>query len=64
MSDYVPRALQVPVRVGVLGLSGVMFLGLMKATLAGPGIGGKLGTTASSASFLGADIKEGHSPRR
>lgn len=42
MSDYVPRPLQVPARVGVLGLSTVMLLGLLKVSIAGPGIGGEL----------------------
>ena len=41
VADYVPRALQVPARVGVVGLSGVMFMGLLKLSLMGPGIGGK-----------------------
>lgn len=43
VSDYVPRALQVPARVGVLGLTGVMFAGLLKVSLTGPGIGGESG---------------------
>jgi len=34
--------MQVPARVGVLGLSSVMFLGLLKASVMGPGIGGEL----------------------
>jgi hypothetical protein len=41
VSDYVPRALQLPARVAVLGVSGVMFLGLVKLSLSGPGIGGE-----------------------
>lgn len=42
VSDYVPRMLRLPARVGVLGLSCVMFAGLMKTSLTGPGIGGEL----------------------
>ncbi len=41
VSDYVPKALQVPTRVGVLATSTVMFLGLLKLTVMGPGIGGE-----------------------
>ena len=37
ISDYVPRGVQVPVRVGVAGLTGLMFVGLLKMTFAGPG---------------------------
>jgi hypothetical protein len=33
--------MQVPARIGVLGLSTAMFLGLMKLSLGGPGIGGE-----------------------
>ncbi|KAL4425151.1 hypothetical protein ABPG77_008256 [Micractinium sp. CCAP 211/92] len=40
ISDYVPRGIQVPVRVGVVGLSALTALGLTKLALAGPGIGG------------------------
>jgi hypothetical protein len=42
VADYVPKMLQVPARIGVLGLSSAMFLGLMKLSIAGPGIGGEL----------------------
>jgi succinate dehydrogenase (ubiquinone) membrane anchor subunit len=42
VSDYVPRALQLPVRVGVAGVTGVMVLGLLKLSLAGPGVGGTI----------------------
>jgi succinate dehydrogenase (ubiquinone) membrane anchor subunit len=38
VSDYVPKLLQVPVRVGVLGMSSVMFLGLLKLNMTGPGV--------------------------
>jgi hypothetical protein len=34
--------MQVPARIGVLGLTSTMFLGLMKLSLGGPGIGGEL----------------------
>ena len=40
VSDYVPRGVQLPVRAGVAGLSAIMFMGLMKTALIGPGIGG------------------------
>eukprot|EP00890_Picochlorum_soloecismus_P006566 jgi/Picsp_1/734/NSC_04223-R1_succinate dehydrogenase len=39
VSDYVPRGVQFPVRAGVAGLSAVMFVGLLKTALIGPGIG-------------------------
>ncbi|KAG7667183.1 hypothetical protein Ndes2526B_g04312 [Nannochloris sp. 'desiccata'] len=42
VADYVPKMMQVPARIGVLGLSSAMFLGLMKLSLGGPGIGGAL----------------------
>ncbi|KDD76803.1 hypothetical protein H632_c99p0 [Helicosporidium sp. ATCC 50920] len=42
VSDYVPKGLQLPARVGVLGLSVVTAAGLMKLALAGPGIGGTI----------------------
>jgi succinate dehydrogenase (ubiquinone) membrane anchor subunit len=42
VADYVPRALQVPARVGVLGLSTITFLGLMKLSLLGPGVSGAI----------------------
>ena len=35
-----PKAFQVPVRVGVLGLSTITFLGLLKLSLTGPGVSG------------------------
>jgi hypothetical protein len=41
VADYVPKMMQVPARIGVLGLSSGMFLGLLKLSLGGPGIGGK-----------------------
>jgi len=41
VADYVPRGLQVPARFGVVGLTGVMGLGLLKLSLMGPGIGGE-----------------------
>lgn len=41
VSDYVPKMLQVPARVGVLGLSSIMCAGLLKASISGPGIGGE-----------------------
>lgn len=40
VSDYVPKALQLPARAGVAGLTLVTFAGLMKLAIAGPGIGG------------------------
>ncbi|PRW05913.1 Succinate dehydrogenase [ubiquinone] cytochrome b small mitochondrial [Chlorella sorokiniana] len=40
ISDYVPRALQVPARGGVLALSALTAVGLTKLALSGPGIGG------------------------
>lgn len=40
VSDYVPKAFQLPVRAGVAGLTAVAFLGLMKTAVMGPGIGG------------------------
>ena len=40
VSDYVPKTFQLPVRAGVAGLTAVAFLGLMKAAVLGPGIGG------------------------
>lgn len=41
VADYVPRGLQVPARFGVVGLTGIMGLGLLKLSLMGPGIGGE-----------------------
>lgn len=38
VADYVPKMLQVPARVGVLGMSTIMFLGLMKLNIMGPGL--------------------------
>lgn len=35
ISDYVPRGIQAPVRVGVVGLSALTALGLAKLALAG-----------------------------
>ena len=43
VADYVPRALQVPARAGVVGLSTVMLLGLLKLTVKGEGITGGWG---------------------
>lgn len=40
VTDYVPKALQLPARAGVIGLSAVTFIGLMKLSLTGDGIGG------------------------
>jgi hypothetical protein len=40
VSDYIPKSAQFPVRAGVAGLTGVMFLGLLKTAVLGPGIGG------------------------
>ena len=42
MSDYIPKSLQLPVRAGVAGMTGVMFLGLLKTAIFGPGIGGAI----------------------
>ncbi len=39
ISDYVPRGIQVPVRVGVVGLSALTALGLTKLALAGVRMG-------------------------
>lgn len=52
VSDYVPKALQLPARAGVAGLTLVTFAGLMKLAITGPGIGGtvkKLWTKPTSA---------------
>ena len=38
VSDYVPPALQRPVRLGVVGAAGVMGLGFLKLNLLGPGV--------------------------
>ena len=42
IADYVPKMMQVPARIGLLGVTGTMFLGLMKLSIMGPGIGGEL----------------------
>ncbi|WPT10659.1 Succinate dehydrogenase [ubiquinone] cytochrome b small subunit [Picochlorum sp. SENEW3] len=42
VSDYIPKSAQFPVRAGVAGLTGVMFLGLLKTAILGPGIGGAI----------------------
>jgi len=42
VSDYIPKSLQFPVRAGVAGMTGVMFLGLLKTAMFGPGIGGAI----------------------
>lgn len=42
VADYVPRALQTPARVGVLGLTTVTFLGLLKLSLTGNGVTGTI----------------------
>lgn len=42
VSDYVPKTLQLPVRVGILGMSAVAFLGLLKLNTTGAGITGTL----------------------
>lgn len=42
VSDYVPRALQMPARFGVLGLSAITFAGLLKLSLLGNGVTGSL----------------------
>jgi hypothetical protein len=34
--------MQVPARIGLLGLTSTMFLGLTKLSIMGPGIGGEL----------------------
>lgn len=40
VTDYVPKAAQPLARSGVLGVTAVTFLGLMKLSLMGDGIGG------------------------
>lgn len=42
VSDYVPKAVQFPARVGVAGMTAVMFLGLLKTATVGSGIGGAI----------------------
>uniref|UniRef100_A0A1Q2XCW7 Succinate dehydrogenase [ubiquinone] cytochrome b small subunit n=2 Tax=Chlamydomonas reinhardtii TaxID=3055 RepID=A0A1Q2XCW7_CHLRE len=38
VTDYLPKAARGPARVGVLGMSVVTYLGIMKMNLAGPGL--------------------------
>ncbi|GLC34961.1 hypothetical protein PLESTM_000259300 [Pleodorina starrii] len=38
VTDYVPKAARGPVRVGVLGMSIITYLGIMKMNLSGPGV--------------------------
>lgn len=38
VTDYVPKAARGPVRAGVLGMSVVTYLGIMKMNLGGPGL--------------------------
>lgn len=42
VSDYVPKSIQFPARVGVAGMTAVMFLGLLKTATVGSGIGGSI----------------------
>ncbi|GFR50863.1 hypothetical protein Agub_g13150 [Astrephomene gubernaculifera] len=38
VTDYLPKAAQGPARFGVLGMSVVTYLGIMKMNLSGPGL--------------------------
>jgi hypothetical protein len=42
VSDYVPKSVRFPARVGVAGMTAVMFLGLLKTATVGSGIGGSI----------------------